>query len=337
MKIKLALTFLYALTSFFSFAQLIDEEFEAPTNIPLTWIKSGVAISTNNSCAGSLQSVVFNGAGDALTTPLLVDPSDLKFLYLRSSNATAWTLIVEYSTSLTGTWTTIGMITDATNVDCLPFTYDLSALSNIFIRFRDARASGLNERYIDNVVVNQRPLAVSLTHFGVKGLENSAVLSWSTASESQNSHFVIEQSEDGKNFSAIGTVKGNGTTSTRQLYTFTDYLPSKTQNYYRLRQVDFDGKKTFSSIINFNFQAKKLKSKVFPTVVSDFVTIEFETEDDAQIDVRDIFGRLIFSQKAENTEGVNSFYLNLNNAQNGFYFISVLTSDKMETHKIQKL
>ena len=337
MKIKLALTLLCTLIYVFSFAQLIDEEFEAPTNIPSTWISSGVAISTNNSCAGSMQSVVFNGVGDALTTPLLVDPSDLKFLYLRSSNATAWTLIVEYATSLTGTWTTIGMITDATNVDCLPFTHDLSALSNVYVRFRDARASGLNERYIDNVVVNQRPLAVSLMNFGAKGVGNSALLSWSTASESQNSHFLIERSEDGKNFSAIGTVKGSGTTSARQFYTFTDYLPSKTQNYYRLQQVDFDGKKTFSSIINFNFQAKKLKSKVFPTVVSDFVTLEFESKDDAQIDVRDIFGRLISSQKAENTEGVNSFYLNLNNAQNGFYFISVLTSDKMETHKIQKL
>ena len=308
MKIKFALTLLFILIYVFSFAQLIDEEFEAPTNIPATWISSGVAISTNNSCAGSMQSVVFNGAGDALTTPLLVDPSDLKFLYLRSSNATAWTLIVEYSTSVTGTWTTIGSITDATNVDCLPFAYDLSALSNIYVRFRDARPSGgSNERYIDNVVVNQRPMAVSLTHFSVSGTENSALLSWSTASESNNSHFVIERSEDGKNFSAIGTVKGNGTTLAKQFYNFTDYLPAKTQNYYHLQQVDFDEKKTFSNIINFNFQAKKLKSKVFPTIVNDFVAVEFESKNDAQIEVRDILGRLISAQKVENTEGVSFF------------------------------
>ena len=180
MKIKLALTLLCALINVFGFAQLIDEEFEAPTNIPATWISNGVAISTNNSCAGSLQSVVFSGAGNALTTPLLVDPGDLKFLYTRSSDATAWTLIVEYATSTLGFWTTIGTITDATDVDCLPFTYDLSALSNIYVRFRDARISGADERYIDNVVVTQRPMAVSLLNFGVNGTENSALLNCST-------------------------------------------------------------------------------------------------------------------------------------------------------------
>ncbi|MTB51661.1 T9SS type A sorting domain-containing protein [Lewinella sp. W8] len=74
------------------------------------------------------------------------------------------------------------------------------------------------------------------------------LLDWQTASESGNSHFSIERSGDGDSFVALGEVAGAGTTSEEQSYTFLDEAPLAGLNYYRLRQVDFDGTESFSEV-----------------------------------------------------------------------------------------
>lgn len=51
----------------------------------------------------------------------------------------------------------------------------------------------------------------------------------------------IERSSDGVKFLTIGTVKGSGTISEHVNYSFSDFDPNKGANYYRLRQIDFDG------------------------------------------------------------------------------------------------
>ena len=223
MNLKQTLTtlvvYLLALNGTFAQTYLIDEEFDVGTTIPTGWIGNSVSISTNNSCTASPQSVAFNGLGDALITPKLADPQELKFLYLRSSNTAAWTLNVQYSASTSGPWTTLSSISDATNSECLPLVIDLSAFSDIYIRFVDARASGAAERYIDNVVVSQRsPLSVSLLDFTAKAVDNSVKLDWSTAQEKDNSHFDIERSLDGQKFIKIAEIKANNTPSVYQVF-----------------------------------------------------------------------------------------------------------------------
>ena len=70
------------------------------------------------------------------------------------------------------------------------------------------------------------------------------VLSWKTASEINNSHFEIERSNNGKDFIKIGEIAGQGTSNSTKRYQFTDKNPGSAQQYYRLKQVDFDGKFT---------------------------------------------------------------------------------------------
>jgi Secretion system C-terminal sorting domain len=317
---------------------LIDEEFEASTSIPTGWIGSSVSISTNNACAASDNSVAFNGVGDALITPLLVDPQDLKFLYLRSSNTTAWTLNIQYGSSIVGPWTNLGSVNDATNSECKPFSADLSSLSNIYIRFVDARASGANERYIDNVVITQRePLGVSLSEFTLNKIHNAIKLEWSTTNEKDNSHFEIEKSLDGKNFIKIGQVKGFGTTSEIQNYTFLDDKMTNTTAYYRLRQTDFNGKVAFSKIIATNSDLRKGKTRVYPTLVNDWVTVDLKASNDFDLLVSDVVGRVVLSQKVKYTEGGNTFLLDLNGISKGIYFVTLKSGATVDAFKIQKM
>ena len=82
--------------------------------------------------------------------------------------------------------------------------------------------------------------------------ESTVLLEWATASEENNSHFEIERSADGLIWSYIGQVAGAGNSTTTLHYEFTDNLTledrDNTHLFYRLKQIDFDGKYDFSTI-----------------------------------------------------------------------------------------
>ncbi|MFC5283900.1 T9SS type A sorting domain-containing protein [Pedobacter alpinus] len=118
-------------------------------------------------------------------------------------------------------------------------------------------------------------LPIILNLFDAKGLGNKVELKWSTLSETKNSHFEIQRSSDGKNFVVLGKLKGAGTSKDLQNYQFTDYLPFKGINYYRLKQVDFDGNASYSSPKALNIISGKNPTlfTVYPNPVEDQLNI----------------------------------------------------------------
>ncbi|MEL7148679.1 MAG: T9SS type A sorting domain-containing protein, partial [Bacteroidota bacterium] len=93
------------------------------------------------------------------------------------------------------------------------------------------------------------PLPVELLYFEGELTNDGALLKWATASEIDNDRFEIERSVDGENFEVIGEVAGNGTTNELITYQFVDDLPVRGLNYYRMRQVDFDGDFEYSPTV----------------------------------------------------------------------------------------
>ena len=124
-----------------------------------------------------------------------------------------------------------------------------------------------------NCLVNT-VLAVELLDFKGKNTEGGNLLTWRTESEINNNHFVVEKSIDGRVFSNVGTVKGNGTTTATQIYTFTDATPYNAVSYYRLNQVDNDGKTTLSKVIAIRQSIGKNNLKVYPNPTTAVLTIE---------------------------------------------------------------
>ncbi|GAA4378188.1 hypothetical protein GCM10023186_14380 [Hymenobacter koreensis] len=93
------------------------------------------------------------------------------------------------------------------------------------------------------------PLPIELTAFTAERRGASVQLSWTTAQEKNNAYFAIERSLDGLRFAPVGQVAGQGTSSSRHDYAWTDAsLPVATTLYYRLRQVDTDGTATTSPV-----------------------------------------------------------------------------------------
>jgi Secretion system C-terminal sorting domain len=91
-------------------------------------------------------------------------------------------------------------------------------------------------------------LPVSFSDFNVTKQKNYSNLSFSTASETNNSHFNIERSADAINFENIGEIKGAGNSSSEISYTYTDEKPLPGINYYRIKQTDYDGQYSYTEI-----------------------------------------------------------------------------------------
>ncbi|NRB46187.1 MAG: hypothetical protein HRU41_00840 [Saprospiraceae bacterium] len=93
-------------------------------------------------------------------------------------------------------------------------------------------------------------------------------LEWETLTESNNSGFAVERSQDGIRFESIAWVEGRGSTQEPSAYEFFDTHPPQVPLiYYRLKQIDFDGSYDYSELISVQHQSLRPLS-VYPTVLS---------------------------------------------------------------------
>jgi hypothetical protein len=105
-----------------------------------------------------------------------------------------------------------------------------------------------------------------------KGISN---LSFTTESESNNAGFEIERSSDGASFDSIGWLDGYGTTSYEKHYKFVDDKPLEGLNFYRLRQVDFDGRFEYSEVKSIQYEYNEIS--IYPNPVQDIINISGST------------------------------------------------------------
>jgi len=117
-------------------------------------------------------------------------------------------------------------------------------------------------------------LPVTLLKFDAKPIGSKVEASWSTASEQNTSYFIVERSNDGRNFSSIGRVQAAGNSSVTTRYALQDFTPTKGANYYRLQQVDANGRSTTSATVLVWFNDTKTATlQVYPNPVTDYIKI----------------------------------------------------------------
>lgn len=175
-------------------------------------------------------------------------------------------------------------------------------------------------------------LPIQLLSFDASKGNHHVALKWQTASETNNEKFIIERG-DGQSFSRIGEVKGAGTTLQQTNYEFTDRAPAHGKNYYRLRQVDFDGKSEVSPVRMVLVGNPDTSIRVFPTVSSSEFTIQSSKGDISQIDVFDIKGRLVKTLNSEEDQLVS---INMNDQLAGQYILVVSSNGNLSHHRVIK-
>ena len=102
------------------------------------------------------------------------------------------------------------------------------------------------------------PLPIELISFGGENIGSSNLLEWSTASEINNDYFLLERSEDGYNWEKVTRVNGAGNSTQILNYRFNDYRYTNVLNYYRLSQVDFDGRSETFNVIAMDNSSESL-------------------------------------------------------------------------------
>lgn len=171
-------------------------------------------------------------------------------------------------------------------------------------------------------------LPVTLLSFTARLVNAQTLLQWSTAQEINSSYFSVMRSSDGVNFSEIANVPGQGKGNSINTYSATDPSPLKGANYYRLKEVDIDGKATNSPVVLVTVTIANL-FKAYPNPVRDVVHLLVTSPDIRQVMLQlfDISGKLSASKTAQFTAGNNIIEWNLSALTTGTYFIRISNAD----------
>jgi hypothetical protein len=164
------------------------------------------------------------------------------------------------------------------------------------------------------------PLPVDLVKFSGKNEGSVNKLWWSTSSEINNDYFVIEEFIDGE-FREIGRVKGAGNSNSERKYEFYDDWVMNPTSYYKLKQVDFDGKFKHSDIVSIN-KPLTFKQNVYPNPAIDAVNVLLGYDvESASVIVRDLLGKEVKAMMLE-INGA-SFIMDVTDLSNGMYTIQI--------------
>jgi len=168
-------------------------------------------------------------------------------------------------------------------------------------------------------------LPVELFDFQALIIENNqAKLKWHTASETNNSGFEIEHSLDSRTWTTIGFEKGKGTSYELNEYQFTHTQPIPGTNYYRLKQIDFDGAFEYSEIVSVEVSNAdwQFALRVSPNPVQNGELTLYIPEtgsESATLQIFDSIGRLVKTESLFSNEA----NINVNDLSPGVYMFSV--------------
>ena len=175
-------------------------------------------------------------------------------------------------------------------------------------------------------------LPIELFSFSATCDGRSALIEWTTATEKNNDYFVIERSDDAMNFTEIARVAGAGNSIEPIDYSYTDYGIHGGDNYYRLVQVDYDGTRTVSEIVVANCIEPEVGEpdvQAYPNPFNDELTVVLDNFGNraATIEVYDMLGKLIYTNKVAAPQNSYETILNLSNLPPAAYTVRVSTND----------
>jgi hypothetical protein len=190
------------------------------------------------------------------------------------------------------------------------------------ITFDDFRTNG---------TLAQAPLPVTFIGFDAKKTSAGVQLTWKIAGEENVNRYEVERSTDGRNFTKVASITRNG----KDTYTYLDATTNSTI-YYRIKNVDNDGKYKYSTIARIANGKSSIVLKAFPQPVENQLTIQHPViKGNGLISVSTADGRVVKSIKP--ATGSMQTYIDMNSLQKGMYMIRFDAGDgNAETMKVVK-
>jgi hypothetical protein len=233
-----------------------------------------------------------------------------------------------YGTNQSGPWTQMGTVQD------LHFGTGDIKIGMAVAAVNTIAPTLTSTATFDDLAEGSTPLPVQLLNFTASDVQHQYVsLQWQTAQEVNNDHFEVERSINGDTFTKIDSIKGVGNSSIVQSYSSNDKNPARGINFYRLKQVDLNGKFTYSPvrIVKFGTTAAPL---VYPNPVSSVFTAVPGTELIREIVIYSAQGRAVQFAMGNNTE--EEMLVNISGLAKGVYILKIKTDSQIYQYKILK-
>jgi hypothetical protein len=179
------------------------------------------------------------------------------------------------------------------------------------------------------------PLPIELIEFRVHNTDSAVLINWTTATEKNNDHFEIEKSTDGEHFYKILDVKGAGNSNTVIKYSAYDKSPFVGISYYRLKQVDYDGKHSYSDI--------QVLSRIGDDVAGlsrirsnkSVIAFVYTSDNDkpSELQLIDASGKAIFATSISG-KGATEATIPRTSIRSGLYILRLINNNKERDYKV---
>jgi hypothetical protein len=186
----------------------------------------------------------------------------------------------------------------------------------------------------------QGPLPIELVSFEAGCKNGSAILTWATATESNNQYFTIERTTDMVTWTEAARVEGAGNSNHLLNYSAVDEFSTGDMVYYRLKQTDYDGKSSTSPAVPVNCQgSQKLEVNAYPNPCRDELLVSFSNEisKSANVMMYDASAKVIMAKVLSDTEierGVT--VLNVSEVIPGVYTVEFISGKTKKAMTIVK-
>ncbi|MCO5232058.1 MAG: T9SS type A sorting domain-containing protein [Chitinophagales bacterium] len=190
--------------------------------------------------------------------------------------------------------------------------------------------------FVLSTMNNYGPLPITLTRFNATCEGELVRIEWETATEINSSHFIIERSVDGITWEIIKQVESIGNSNTTKQYSIID-ISKGGISYYRLRQIDIDGKEEVFKIIAASCGNNFSYTNVYPNPTNkEFILTVSHSHliADGLLQLLDITGKLIESRTVSFLPGENQFLFSTQRLAKGTYVLNVISIDKRESIKV---
>ncbi len=229
----------------------------------------------------------------------------------------------------------LGRSTSTGTYAIVPGSYTISGDQIIFT----VQAASVSTGYY-TLGTSAVPLSVKLLSFTATVNNKEVDLNWVTGTEINNDHFTIERSKDGIHFTPLMEVAGAGNSNEIRNYSKPDVQPYNGVSYYRLKQTDYNGEYSYSSIQTVAFGGNEKSINLYPSPLSkenQQLTVQFEgyKNQDVLVVLRDVNGREFFSKIFIITDDEKSFVINTADVLSAGIYLVIATS--YETIRNQKI
>jgi hypothetical protein len=181
------------------------------------------------------------------------------------------------------------------------------------------------------------PLPIELLSFEGNCSGSDVMLSWCTASESNNDYFSIEQSVDGIDFMAIGRIAGAGTSNQKHCYQYKASSAGNDINYFRLREADKNSRNETSEIIAVTNCDHSSQTMLIASEGGKEMGVIYNAPSDQvlQLYIHNALGQIVEAKTLTIAKGNNNLRVDLSNLSEAVYYVSVFNAnEKLATKKI---